>query len=123
MAYYNDDIKIDKVSADTKKYGPYMGDAFFSDSKACLMATELKKAGAKGKVSYRRTFIRPEFFNKIFIREIYPVEHGTITFEIPESLTSRYSPSGRHTPHQLPVSHVRHRRFYNKMQTRHQGDE
>ena len=34
MAYYSDDIKIDKVSADTKKYGPYMGDAFFSDSKA-----------------------------------------------------------------------------------------
>lgn len=91
MAYYNDNITIDKVSADSKQYGSYMGDAFFSDSKACLMATELKKPGSKGKVSYRRTFTKPEFFDKIFLTEIYRVENGTISFEIPEPLASRYS--------------------------------
>lgn len=91
MAYYTDDIKIDKVKADNTVYGSYFGDAFFSDSKACLMSAELKKAGATAKISFRRTYTRPEFFTKVFLPNIYYINKGTVKFEIPKSLAGRFN--------------------------------
>lgn len=91
VAYYNDDIKINKTSGGTAVFGPYFSDdVFFSDSKACLINVELKKAGATGKASYKCTHTKPEFFCNVIIPEIYNIENLTMTFEIPQSLSERF---------------------------------
>ena len=91
LAYYNDDLKIDKASGGATSYGPYFGsDIFFSDSKACIVAVDLKKGGAKGKASFKRTYTKPEFFCKALIYESYDIENANIVFEIPESLSERF---------------------------------
>ncbi len=72
IAYYNDNIKIDKASGGTVTYGPFMDkDIFFSDSKGCLIEVPLKGAGGRGKASYKRTFTKPEFFCKVLLVEPY----------------------------------------------------
>lgn len=91
LVYYNDDTKIDKASGGTTVYGPYFSnDVFFSDSKACLINVDLKKGGAKGKASFKRTYTKPEFFCKVIIPELYDIENLTMTFEIPKSLSERF---------------------------------
>lgn len=91
LAYYSDDVKIDKASGGSVVYGPFMGeDIFFSDSRGCLISVPLKGAGARGKASYKRTFTKPEFFCKVLLAEPYEVERAEITFEIPAGLESRY---------------------------------
>lgn len=90
MAYYNDDISVDKATGGTVSYDSFIGDEFFSDSKACFVSVPLKKAGAKGKASMRVTHKKPEFFSRLLIFEIYDIEHYVVKFEMPESLAGRY---------------------------------
>lgn len=99
LAYYSDDVKIEKASGSVTTYGPYFGDdTFFSDSKACLIGVTLKKAGATGKASYKRIYTKPEFFCKVILPETYDIENSTMTFEIPVSLASRFSIEERNIP-------------------------
>lgn len=64
QAYYNDYVKI-KASGGEQSYGSYFSDdIFFSDSKSCIIAVELKKAGAKAKATINSTYTRPEFLTK-----------------------------------------------------------
>lgn len=92
LLYYNDYISIEKVKGGVQSYGSYFSDdVFFSDSKACMVAVDLKKADATATVSARLKFNRPEFFTRIFLAEEYDIEHADITFVMPESLAGRYT--------------------------------
>lgn len=98
QVYYNDDIKI-KASGGEQSYGSYFSDdIFFSDSKSCLVAVELKKAGAKAKASISRTYTRPEFCTRLFIAENYKVEKKTITIELPANIAQRFKFIERNMP-------------------------
>jgi len=106
IAYYDDFIKIDKASGGKTAYGPYFSDdIFFSDSKACLIAVELKKKGDKAKATLKRTFTKPEFFTRLFLPEAYNVEKKTVTIEIPTAMAGRFRivernlPEGKFTKH------------------------
>ena len=99
LAYYDDFIKIDKTSGDKKHFGPYIpDDIFFCDSKACIMMVDINKADATKDISYKRTFTKPELFNRVMIYEPYEVESGELVFEIPLSLADRYSVVESHFP-------------------------
>ena len=99
VAPYDDFIKINKVSGEEKAYGSYFSDdVFFSDSKACMIKTSIKKAGGTAKASYRRTYTKPEFFCRVILPDIYDVENATVIFEIPSSLESRFSIDEKNIP-------------------------
>lgn len=97
-AYYNDNITIDKASGGDVSYGSYLGDVFFSDSKACIVKVDLNKAGSRAKATVKRTYKKPEFFTDVMLYEAYDVEHCSVTFEIPESLGGRYRLVERNFP-------------------------
>lgn len=91
LAYYCDHIKMGKASGGTTDYVPYFSDdVFFSDSKACRINAQIKKAGGKAKVTYKRTLTKPEFLTKIYLPDEQYIEQATIQFIIPLSLASRY---------------------------------
>lgn len=99
LAHYNDDVKIGRVSGGDTHYGSYFSDdVFFSDSKACIIKVELKKAGATGKASFNRTFTKPEFFCKVILAESYDIENATVSFQIPASLTGKFTIEERNMP-------------------------
>lgn len=92
VAFYNDDIKITKASGGDTSYGPFLtSDIFFSDSKACMVRVELKKAGSTGKATFNSSFTKPEFFCKVLLAESYDIENAVVSFEIPQSLAGRFS--------------------------------
>lgn len=99
LAYYNDHIRIDKASGGDVKYGAALSDdVFFSDAKACRISATLKKGGATAKITVKRTYTSPEFFCRLLVYELYDMERAILKFEIPASLSQRYSL----IPHNLP---------------------
>ncbi|MDE5806093.1 MAG: hypothetical protein K2H58_07520, partial [Paramuribaculum sp.] len=88
VSYYDDStLKLNKITGGDVSYGlMFNDDIFFDDSKAALVNVDLKKAGATAKTSISKTYIKPEFFNKVFISEPYAVELATYTFELPASM-------------------------------------
>lgn len=96
---YNDRIKIGKVTGGEQTYGSFFSkDVFFSDSKACIVKAHLDKPSSTRKVSYKRTYTKPEFFNKVLLIENYPMDECTVRFEIPVSLSTRYKIITRNIP-------------------------
>lgn len=96
LLYYNDDIAIEKVKGGVQSYGSYFSDdVFFSDSKACLVSVDLKKAGATATVSAKLKFKKPEFFDKIYLTEYYKIERAEVSFVIPRGLDERYRITAR----------------------------
>lgn len=92
MGGYNDIVKLDKATGGEVTYGLfYNDDVFFDNSKAVIVAVDLKKAGAKGTASISTTYTKPEFFAKVFLAEPYDLEEATVSFEIPASLAGRYT--------------------------------
>lgn len=98
MAYYDDNISIDKASGGTVRYKPLIGNVFFSDSKACFVEASLAKKGAKAKVSFKRTFNKPEFLSKLLVYQTYDIERAVLKFEIPDCLADRYRLEPRNMP-------------------------
>ena len=98
QAYYNDYVKI-KASGGEQSYGSYFSDdIFFSDSKSCIIAVELKKAGAKAKATINSTYTRPEFLTKLYLAENYDIEKKTITIELPTSISGLFNFTERNLP-------------------------
>ena len=93
VSYYDDStLKLNKITGGDVSYGlMFNDDIFFDDSKAALVNVDLKKAGATAKTSISKTYIKPEFFNKVFISEPYAVELASYTFELPASMESRFT--------------------------------
>lgn len=109
MAYYDDDISIDKASGGSVTYSAFIGDEFFSDSKACFVTVSLPKKGATAKVSVKRTYKKPEFMGKLLIYQIYDIEKAVVKIEIPECLSHRYRPEPRNMPEgKYTVAEERH---------------
>lgn len=99
VEYYHDFIKITKASGGDVSYDYVDNNGiFFSDNKACSVAVELNKPGAKGKAQINTNILKPEFLTTILIAESYDIENATYTFEIPESLARRYSIVTRNVP-------------------------
>lgn len=88
--YYNDRISIDKVSGGKAEYGMTDDeDIFYSDSKVCVIALPMKKAGDKATARYERTFKDPKYFSRSALSAPYDVRNYTVSFIIPNSLTER----------------------------------
>lgn len=99
LTYYNDHIKINKATGGDVKYGAALSnDIFFSDAKVCRITATLKKGGATAKVTVKRTYTRPEFLCRLLVYESYDMERAILKFEIPASLSQRYTL----IPHNLP---------------------
>ncbi|MDE7375444.1 MAG: transglutaminase-like domain-containing protein, partial [Muribaculaceae bacterium] len=89
---YNDFVKLNKASGGEVKYGAVVDDdIFFDDSKAAIIACELKKAGATAKTTVSLSFLKPAFFTRLLLTEPYEIERATYTFELPASMESRFS--------------------------------
>jgi len=85
--YYNDIIKLDKVSGRNAKYrNANSPTVFHDDSKICYFDVELPQKGKKAKVEYRRTFLDPAYFAKVFLCGEYPVRSKQVVFRIPASM-------------------------------------
>ena len=90
VAFYNDCISIDKASGGKTEYGmTEEEDVFFSDSKVCVMALPMKKAGDKATARFERTFKDPKYFSRTALSAQYDVENYTVSFIIPTSLVGR----------------------------------
>ena len=109
MAYYDDYISINKASGGNVTYSSFIGDEFFSDSKACFVTASLPKKGATAKVSVKRTYKKPEFMGKLLIYQIYDIEKAVVKIEIPECLSHRYRLEPRNMPEgKYTVAEERH---------------
>lgn len=89
IAFYNDNISIDKASAPGAK--PYYrswesSDVFYDGSRICYMQVPVKK-DKKVKVSFIQTYKAPEHFCDINLASPYYVNHKRTIVKVPSTLS------------------------------------
>ena len=91
VAFYNDNISIDKASAPGAK--PYYrswqsSDVFYDGSRICYLHVPVKK-DKKVKVSFQQTYKAPEHFCNINLASPYPVAKGRTVIKVPAPIAGR----------------------------------
>lgn len=82
--YYDNVIKLDKVSGGKAQYRSINDPAVFhDDSHICYFETFLKEKGAKAKSEFKRTFTDGAYFSKVYLDDNYPVREKLVKIEIP----------------------------------------
>ncbi|MDE5870626.1 MAG: transglutaminase-like domain-containing protein [Muribaculaceae bacterium] len=107
VAFYNDNISIDKASAPGVK--PYYrswqsSDVFYDGSRICYMHVPVKK-DKKVKVSFQQTYKAPEHFCDIILASPYPIVHGRTVIKVPSALASRVKVNGYRLPDNIVLTH------------------
>ncbi|MDE6380574.1 MAG: hypothetical protein K2L11_08890, partial [Muribaculaceae bacterium] len=108
VAFYNDNISIDKASAPGVK--PYYrswqsSDVFYDGSRICYMRVPVKK-DKKAKVSFQQTYKAPEHFCDINLASPYRIAHGRTIVKVPAPLASRIKVEGFKLPPNIVLSHA-----------------
>lgn len=99
IEYYDDFVKVKKASGGEVSYNPIVdNDVFFTDTKRCAVAVELKKVGDKKNATINLVYTKPEFFCFEYIHRIYDIENASYTFEFPASISERYKVMTRNVP-------------------------
>ncbi len=91
VAFYNDNVSIDKASAPGAK--PYYrswqsSDVFYDGSRICYMRVPVKK-DKKVKVTFQQTYKSPEHFCDIKLASPYHIAKGRTIIKVPASLAGR----------------------------------
>lgn len=91
VAFYNDNITIDKASAPGAK--PYYrswqsSDVFYDGSRICYLHVPVKK-DKNAKVSFQQTYKAPEHFCNINLASPYKTNKGITIIKVPAPLASR----------------------------------
>ena len=107
VAFYNDNITIDKASAPGVK--PYYrswqsSDVFYDGSRICYLHVPVRK-DKKVKVSFQQTYKAPEHFCDINLASPYRIAHGLTVVRIPASLASRVKVDGFRLPDNIVLTH------------------
>lgn len=106
VAFYNDNISIDKASAPGAK--PYYrswqsSDVFYDGSRICYLRVPVKK-DKKVKVNFQQTYKAPEHFCDVNLASAYPMKHGSTVIKVPASLASRIKVEGFMLPDNIALS-------------------
>ena len=117
MAFYNDDIAIDKASAPGSKpqYRKATdSDIFFDDSRICYMSVPIK-AGKQAKASFEITRTNPAQFCQISLTPAYFTKVYSVEVEVPAPLAATIKvepynlpPDAEINKHTLPDGSVLH---------------
>ena len=84
--FHDNTIRLDKASGGKPQYRNVNSPSVFhDDSKVCYFDFYLER-GKKTNAKFRRTFVDPAYFTGIFLLDEYPIQHKTVTVEIPASL-------------------------------------
>ncbi len=91
VAFYNDNISIDKASAPGAK--PYYrswqnSDVFYDGARICYLHVPVKK-DKKVKVTFQQTYKAPEHFCDINLASPYKIAKGRTIIKVPSSLAER----------------------------------
>ncbi len=100
VAFYNENISIDKASAPGAK--PYYrswqsSDVFYDGSRICYMQVPVKK-DKKVKVTFQQTYKAPEHFCHINLASAYPIARGKTIIKVPAKLAEQIKVE----PYRLP---------------------
>ena len=106
VAFYNDNITIDKASAPGTK--PYYrswqsSDVFYDGSRICYLRVPVKK-DKKVKVNFQQTYKAPEHFCDVNLASPYPMKYGRTVVKVPASLASRIKVEGFMLPDNIALS-------------------
>ncbi len=91
VAFYNDNISIDKATAPGAKpyYRSWQGsDVFYDGSRICYMHVPVKK-DKKVKVTFQQTYKAPEHFCNINLASAYPIARGKTIIKVPAKLAKQ----------------------------------
>ncbi len=106
VAFYNENISIDKASAPGAK--PYYrswqsSDVFYDGARICYMHVPVKK-DKKVKVSFQQTYKAPEHFCNVNLASPYHVRQGRTVIKVPAPLANRIKVEPFHLPDNIRLT-------------------
>ncbi len=108
VAFYNDNITIDKASAPGAK--PYYrswqsSDVFYDGLRICYLHVPVKK-DKKVKATFQQTYKAREHFCDIYLTSPYRIAHGRVVVNIPARLASSITVEGFRLPDNIVLTNA-----------------
>ena len=107
VAFYNDNISIDKATAPGAK--PYYrswqsSDVFYDGSRICYMHVPVKR-DKKVKVTFHQTYKAPEHFCQVNLASSYPIAQGKTIIKVPAKLAEKIKVDPYCLPDNIVLTH------------------